>query len=56
MRFPSRERPVMPNIDAQDFVIAENDGEVVQGVSANKSGPSLTVPPSVLAIADEVIE
>jgi len=54
----------MPNIDAQDFVIAENDGEVVQGVSANKSGPSpkppkalgLTVPPRVLAIADEVIE
>src|SRR6516162_8654420 len=29
-RFPSRERPEMPSIDAQGFVIAENDGEVVQ--------------------------
>ena len=36
MRFPSRERPEMPNIEAQDFVIAENNCEVIHLVSANK--------------------
>ena len=39
MRFPSRERPEMPDIDAQDFVIAEKDGEVVQGYG-KQIGPS----------------